>query len=140
VGTNVQLDRNGMEILEPAECFRLVSSEPVGRIGMVADGGLLVLPVTHAVDGESVVFRTGPGAKLAAAANCDEVVFEVDRYDPRSHSGWSVVIRGTAQFVSDPQEAEQLYGLDLFPWVGQGGQAEWVRVVPREVSGRRVPT
>ena len=44
------------------------------------DGHPQIFPVTYVVDGESIVFRTAAGTKLAATRDA-EVAFEVDSYD-----------------------------------------------------------
>ncbi len=52
-------DRAGLEILHLGDCFLLLKSVPVGRIGFVAGGEVVILPVNFLVDGQDVVFRTG---------------------------------------------------------------------------------
>ena len=60
-------DHAGLEILPVDECLRLLASVPVGRVGFVADGEVVVLPVNHFVDGQDVIFRTAHGSKASAA-------------------------------------------------------------------------
>lgn len=120
------------------ECWNRVRTTPVGRLGFCLEGRVHVLPVAHAVLDGRVVFRTGPGSKLAAAAQLDEVVYEVDGYEPAKRRGWSVAVRGTADLVTDPAELERLYALDLVAWVGDG-PFHWVQIIPTdEISGRRI--
>lgn len=120
------------------ECWQLAASQPVGRVAFVKNDEALLLPVNHAVDGRTVVFRTAPGSKLAAAALVSPVTFEVDWYDADSRTGWSVLLRGSAELVAGTAELERLYGLDLEPWGTDPDQTEWVRVRPQHVTGRRV--
>jgi nitroimidazol reductase NimA-like FMN-containing flavoprotein (pyridoxamine 5'-phosphate oxidase superfamily) len=68
------------------------------------------------------------------------VTFEVDRVDPMTRSGWSVVVHGFAQEVTvldGPGHLEKLRGLPLHPWAG-GDRHHLVRITAREVTGRRV--
>ena len=133
-------DRTGLEVLEREECLRLLAGEEVGRIGVVAGGHPLILPVNYVLDGDQVVFRTAPGTKLQAACRT-AVAFEVDRFDRARHAGWSVVVQGVAEEVtsfSDPAVLARLDRLHLVPWA-EGDKPNVVRIVPRVITGRRVP-
>jgi Pyridoxamine 5'-phosphate oxidase len=100
------LDHAGLETLPFALCLRLLASVPVGRVGFVADGEVQVLPVNHVLDGQDVVFRTAHGSKLSAAEGEKPITFEVDDYDERTHSGWSVVVTGRSEPpVLDPDSS-----------------------------------
>ena len=47
-----------MEHLPQRECWDLLASTPVGRIGVLVDSAPEIYPVNHAVDGQTIVFRT----------------------------------------------------------------------------------
>ena len=51
-----------MEDLDPAKCRRLMATQGIGRVALVADGEPAVLPVGLALIGEVVVFRTALGS------------------------------------------------------------------------------
>ena len=55
--------------LTRAECFELLASAPLGRVAVADDRGPVVFPVNFVLDRHTVVFRTEPGTKLAAAAS-----------------------------------------------------------------------
>ena len=131
-------DHAGLAILPLEDCLRLLGSVPVGRIGFHADGELLVLPVNHVVDGQSVAFRTASGSKLSAAEGQSHVVFEADDYDAGRRAGWSVVINGDAQVVYDDAEIESLDGLGLDSWADEKDRPCWIRIRPESVSGRLI--
>lgn len=59
----------------------------VGRVGVVADGRPVVLPVNYAIVDGAVVFRTGRGAKPTAARDGAPVAFEVDEIERRGRKG-----------------------------------------------------
>jgi nitroimidazol reductase NimA-like FMN-containing flavoprotein (pyridoxamine 5'-phosphate oxidase superfamily) len=126
----------GLQDLNRDECVELIESTPIGRVGFWADGAPLVLPVNFRWHENSVVFRTLEGQKLDAAAISQPVCFEVDRWDDRNHDGWSVVVRGVAEHVSEWADVEQLEQLGLIPWAGDEWRSRWVRIVPTEISGR----
>jgi uncharacterized protein len=87
-------------------CLRLLESVPVGRVSFYADGEVVTLPVNHAVDGQDVVFRTDRGSKLSAAGRQDHVAFEADDYDPRTRTGWNVLVKGRTERRRGPRGFE----------------------------------
>lgn len=129
--------RTRLEILDRAECLRLLHTEHIGRLGVVFGGAPLVLPVNFAMDGERVVFLTNRGTKMFAALG-HEVAFEIDDADPLYHSGWSVVVTGTATEVPEEERA-RLSHLPLRPW-GPGAKTTMVAITPTAITGRRIAT
>ena len=113
--------RTGIEWIEERECLRLLAGKEVGRLGFTYGGHAEIVPVNYVLDGDAVVFATGPGTKLAGAATGASVVFEIDDMDAMSRSGWSVIIHGTAYEVTDfdrPALVEHVRALPLNPWAG----------------------
>jgi uncharacterized protein len=134
-------DRAGLEILHLGDCFLLLKSVPVGRVGFVARGEVVILPVNFLVDGQDVVFATGAGSKLSSVEVGHYVGFEADAYDPVAKTGWSVVVNGFAEVCDSSEEAARLEALGMAPWGGAAAdQRVWVRIRPTTVSGRRIPT
>jgi uncharacterized protein len=132
-------DRAGLEILHLGDCFGLLGSVPLGRIGFMAGGEVVILPVNFLVDGQDVVFRTAAGSKLSALEIGHYVGFEADSYDAASEQGWSVVVNGLAEVVGSDAEAARLDALGLSSWGGGAEGRVWVRIRPTTVSGRRLP-
>jgi uncharacterized protein len=132
-------DANGLVILSEDECRRLVAEHPlhVGRVAFVLDGYPVVLPVNYRLDHGTVVFRTSIGSKLDAVARGAAVGFEVDELDPDWQEGWSVVIRGHGEEVTNPAEVARLQRLPLRPW-GPGSRSRFVRIQPDMITGRRI--
>ncbi len=127
-----------MEELDEAECLRLLASTTVGRVGFVVDGRPLVLPVNYAVDGHTVVFRTGEGTVLNRTA-LQMIAFEVDKIDDETHTGWSVLAQGVAQDVGTAIDArsEQLRQLALVTWAPDR-RDRWFRLDADTLTGRRL--
>ncbi|MFF7313499.1 pyridoxamine 5'-phosphate oxidase family protein [Streptomyces sp. NPDC008137] len=123
--------------LTEAECRGLLSTHGVGRLAVTTDAGPVVLPVNYSVVDGDIVFRTDPGSAPSQAAG-DRVAFEVDRIDEAFSEGWSVLVRGPASTVTDPEEVarlkEQAYSE---PWAG-GRRELWLRIQPGAVTGRRI--
>jgi nitroimidazol reductase NimA-like FMN-containing flavoprotein (pyridoxamine 5'-phosphate oxidase superfamily) len=126
-----------IEYLAPDECWRLLASTPVGRIGVLADSAPEIYPVNHAVDGRTLVFRTAPGTKLRSLLRTPLVCFEVDGIDADAATGWSVLVKGRAAQIVAPDEIRAAQQLQLLFWP-LGQTAHWIRVVPDQVTGRRI--
>ena len=111
----------------------------MGRIGFVAGGEVVILPVNFVVDGQDVAFRTGAGSKLSAVEVGPYVGFEADFYDAAAGTGWSVVVNGLAEIVESDEEAARLDGLGMSTWGAAGAGRVWVRIRPVTITGRRIP-
>lgn len=133
----MELDRNGLVVLSHGQCLRLLRRARIGRV-VVSMGALpAAFPVNFAVLDDDVVFRSSPGTKLAAGLEGAVVGFEVDRIDPFTESGWSVLVQGIASVIDDPAELERARRLPLRPWA-PGYHRHYVRIRSELVSGRRV--
>ncbi|MER5518373.1 pyridoxamine 5'-phosphate oxidase family protein [Streptomyces sp. NPDC002763] len=124
--------------LDRRECLRLLARVPVGRIVHTRHALPAVLPVNFALDGDGgVLLRTSAASELVRAIDGSVVAFEADDVDATSHSGWSVVVTGTAALVSDPGEHERLVRHGPRSWV-PSPQEVFVRIEPELVTGRRL--
>ena len=123
--------------LTRGECFGLLAQQQVGRVAVVDDRGPVVFPVNFVLDRHMVVFCTGEGTKLDAAASCSRVAFEIDGFDAAVHAGWSVVVRGEAVEVTDQHELARLRKLPLLAWA-PGARGRYVRILPAKLTGRRI--
>jgi hypothetical protein len=120
-----------------SESWGLMREAVVGRLAVVPHDQPYpdIFPVNFLVDHGTVVFRTAPGTKLAAAVD-RPVAFEVDGYDPATGDAWSVVVKGTAREVKDLYEVLDALNLPLFPWHA-APKPRIVRIEPDQISGRR---
>ena len=135
-----QLSRKTMHNLTVAQCFELLAQHNLGRLAFLGKVGVmpLIIPVNYVVDEDTLVFRSDPGSKLTAAILGAPVAFEVDGgYDEKHQTGWSVVVQGHAEEVTDPAELARLEQLPLVPWA-PGAKAHYVRVRPGQINGRRI--
>lgn len=123
--------------LTPRECYALLSTHGVGRISVSTSQEPSILPVNYSVVDDAVVFRTAPDASPAAAAGA-EVAFEVDHIDEALSEGWSVLVVGRAQRVTDPESIRRL-GDHAYsrPWPG-GSRDLCLRIDPTRITGRRI--
>ena len=127
----------GLELLEEAEALALLAGGDIGRVGIPIGGLPAILPVNYGVVDGCILFRTGTGSKLAAAARGAMVAFEVDDYDRAARSGWSVLVIGPSEIVHDVDITFRVLDAAIEPWAG-GIRTSIVRIRPELVSGRRL--
>jgi len=132
-------DPDQAQPLDRGACFELLRTVGIGRIAWATDDGrALVLPVNFVVDGDAVVFKTAHGSKLTAVSEGRPLSFEADDMEPALHVGWSVLITGVAEVVTEPDEIRRLEELPLAPW-GRTPKPFFVRLPAGEPTGRRLP-
>ena len=128
-----------MQVLTSDDCYGLLSTQEIGRLGVNAEHYPLIFPVNFGLDGTTIVIRTHPGTKLAAAEHAN-VTFEVDQIDPRTRSGWSVLVRGLAERLTGRHGGEAVLrtiARGVQPWA-PGDYGVWLRLIPHAISGRRI--
>jgi hypothetical protein len=124
----VELDRD--------ECVRLLGQAPIGRVVLNMKCLPVALPVNICVLNDAVVFATDQGSKLDAAVTGQVVSVEVDDIDTCYRTGWSVIVTGVADLVSDRQQFEEARAW-LHSWA-PGPHPFFVRVPTTLNSGRRL--
>jgi uncharacterized protein len=128
-----------LQELSADECYRLLGTQQIGRLGVNAEHYPLIFPVNYALDHDVIVVRTHPGTKLAAADHAN-VTFEVDEIDQHARAGWSVLVRGLAEEVTSAHRAElveRTHASGAEPWA-PGEHGRWLRIIPHAISGRRI--
>jgi transcriptional regulator with XRE-family HTH domain len=136
-GRTSPTSRPTLDSLDGEACAALISAGGVGRVVFHEPRGPVAIPVNFRVLDNDVVFRTTPSAGLMQSLGEGQVSFEVDQLDEALAEGWSVLISGKAQVISDPFERRLSQALDIAPWAG-GDRGVYVRIVPSEVTGRRI--
>ena len=132
-------DPGSLDEIDSAECWRLLGTQPVGRVAIIVGHYPLVFPVNYTLDGQCIVFRTGPGAKLWALDRSN-VTFQVDEIDLERRSGWSVMVNGSGREVvaaNNPNFAARTEESGAAPWA-PGARSHIIRIVPDHVTGRRI--
>ena len=125
-----------IEELTESECWTLLRSAEVGRLAVSIGDHPDIFPINHFIDGNTVLFRSGAGTKLAAAVLGRAVAFEVDGYEVDDGVAWSVVVKGKARQIENMFEFLDAEQLPLFPW-HIGPKPNIVRIEPDEITGRR---
>ena len=132
-------DRAALEVVDSAECRRLLGTRRIGRLGLAGGRFPVILPVNYALDGDVIVVRTGSRSILGAADH-GRVAFEVDEVDERARSGWSVLAQAVVHEVADTDRAELIArtrASGVEPWA-PGDRGHWLRLVPVHLTGRRI--
>jgi uncharacterized protein len=131
---SVEIDRNGLEIVDREACFQLLTTRSLGRIGCTSGA----LPMNFRLVGDVIVVRTGVGTKLHGAADNAVVAFEVDEIDPVAHLGWSVLVTGFSKVVTNQFELEALDVGQVPRWARDGADERVISISTEIVSGRRI--
>ena len=138
-----------MEPLTHEETLEILQREPVAHLGVIVDGAPHVTPMSYVTDGQTVIFRTMAGEKLDAIRSNPVVCIEVSRFDEESGSWVSVIVKGTARLVDEPdieqetisrlfEKYEHVMGSPLSGSGGLpplGGTPQVVEVAIVEISG-----
>jgi nitroimidazol reductase NimA-like FMN-containing flavoprotein (pyridoxamine 5'-phosphate oxidase superfamily) len=97
------------------DCLDLLATTNIGRVALSANALPTVVPVRFRLLGDHVVFHTG------RAGPKNVVAFQVDHIDPRSLEGWSVIVTGVAQEVTEPSELALGHAMDRHRWASDAG-------------------
>ena len=124
--------------IPPEACADLLEGATLGRLGVIVDGRPEIFPVSHVYDRPSghVVFPTNDRTKLHAALDWPWIAFEVDGVDDGS-GGWSVLVVGRAEEITDPEEIARVTMERHVPWRADSS-VHWLRIVPSKVTGQRI--
>ena len=130
----------GLDQLDYDECIRRLDGESVGRIALLVNELLVVVPVNYRMvqtDGRTwIVFRTEPDGILDRPDV--HAAFEIDDADAAKRTGWSVLVQGMLQRV-DPDSADMRERFDPVPWP-RSPRDRWMTIEPFSVTGRRIHT
>jgi hypothetical protein len=140
-----------------SEALSLLAGVSMGRIVFTENAMPAVRPASHLVESGVIVVRSHDGSAVVPAAGDRIVVpaarvpgadpdkalehgtvvaYEADAIDIDSRLGWSVVVTGTAEPVTDPGDIAR-YAAALPPWTA-AGEGQLIRVDPGIVTGYRL--
>lgn len=130
-------NRTWLTHLSRETCEEMIAGASVGRLGVMVAGKPEVFPIVHVfLDGE-IFFPTNDGTKIHAALEWPWVGFEVDGLEAENESGWSVMVSGRAEEITDPATIERAVAMRDSPW-RKGPNVRWIRITPTEITGRRI--
>jgi nitroimidazol reductase NimA-like FMN-containing flavoprotein (pyridoxamine 5'-phosphate oxidase superfamily) len=114
------------------ECWEMLRTQEFGRLAYHLGDEVHLTPVNYAVEGETLLFRTGEGSKLLAVEMNPDVAFEIDEFD--DSRARSVIVRGVARHL-DEHEEHRAENVPLRPWVATL-KYDVVEIRPTQISGR----
>jgi nitroimidazol reductase NimA-like FMN-containing flavoprotein (pyridoxamine 5'-phosphate oxidase superfamily) len=124
------------ESLSQEQSLTLLGRVQIGRAVYTVGALPAIVPVTFAVLDAAVVICTAGDSRLAQTADRNVVVFEADEIDSAKHTGWSVVVTGIAEVVTDPTERARLHDI-VVPWA-PGDRDTLIRIPVTMLTGRRI--
>jgi hypothetical protein len=131
-------DDSGVAELDLDECLRRLGTHVVGRIALVIDGLIVIVPVNYRLVLEGgktwIAFRTKEQGILDRTNV--HAAFEVDEDHPKFHTGWSVLAQGTLHHV-DPDAADFRDRHNPASWAGTE-RDRWMVLEPFSITGRRI--
>jgi uncharacterized protein len=123
--------------LSEHDCKALLTQHTAGRVGFMAGDGPQILPVTYQYRNGSVIFRTSPVGPLAGLVRRTSVAFEIDNIDEENKSGWSVLVLGFAEALTDDYLLTSAWETGPVPWA-DGVRNLFIEIKPCRISGRAV--
>jgi uncharacterized protein len=129
---------HGVDKLAPQELLDRLASARVGRLAFSHRALPALLAMNYIVDGRELVLQTAAGPALAAAQGRGSIVaFEVDEIDPKTNSGWSVVVTGHLREVTEQSRIDRYARCPAFP--RDARLRHFLVITPGLVSGRWFP-
>ena len=127
-----------MRVLSRDDCLGLLAAHHFGRLA-VTMATPVIRPVNYVFDerSQSAVFRTAAGSKLHALLLEANAAFEIDGIDPASRTGWSVIIVGRSEEITNRGEIRRLEQVGLDDRA-PGPKPHWMRIRAWTVTGRRI--
>jgi hypothetical protein len=126
-----------LEQLDRTACLELLATVSVGRVAWSDSDQILVFPLNFALDDLDVVFATSSRSILAEVASRGTLSFQADDYEPAIGTGWTVLVSGPANIVTEPEETNRLRQL-VTPW-RSADDLGLVRLRCERIAGRRLP-
>ena len=130
-------DRNRLQVLDDAQCRRLLAGAVIGRLAYTEGALPAIQPVHFTMSGDRIVIPTRAGSKVAAASRGAVVAFEVDDFDAASRTGWNVTVVGPSHVITEPAEVAELDTLGAHPWA-PADMTCYIVVESTLVRGRRI--
>jgi uncharacterized protein len=128
---------HALEATSRREAVELLRTAALVRVVFTHRAIPAAIPVAFAVDGDGIVIRTGQDTRLRGAIG-SVVAIEADHFDRATGEGWSVILQGIAEEITDPVHRARANG--QVPRLVPGDLDVFVRVPMTNISGRRIVT
>ncbi|MHA7155733.1 pyridoxamine 5'-phosphate oxidase family protein [Arthrobacter sp. TMN-50] len=125
------------QTLNADECWALMAGQTTGRIGFLYEGMVTIFPLNCIVYDGGVYFRTSEDAVIARS-QLEQAAFQLDHIDTPTRSGWTILVNGPVNRITDPALLKTLWGSRADePWA-PGQRNVFFGISPRKISGRRL--
>lgn len=125
--------------LEPKVALGLLTRAEFGRVAFVADGLPVIRPLNHVVFEGRLIVCTQRSSVFAAAVRAQPhlpVAYQADEIESHGRIGWSVLVDGTADDITDEPGADRL-GRRVQSWIDRPLDTV-IAISPERVSGLRL--
>jgi nitroimidazol reductase NimA-like FMN-containing flavoprotein (pyridoxamine 5'-phosphate oxidase superfamily) len=122
--------------LPPHECWAMLRTTSIGRLGFAVDDEQEIFPLNFVVDQGTIVFRTSSSSRIGLCLDGRGVAFEADGLTD-GHA-WSVVVKGHAKEIRTLEDSVLAAGLPVHP-LQAGSKPRLVRITPDALTGRHFP-
>jgi nitroimidazol reductase NimA-like FMN-containing flavoprotein (pyridoxamine 5'-phosphate oxidase superfamily) len=119
------------------ECLEAMAAKTVGRLAYATDDGPRIIPVNYVHTEDGVIFRTVPDGEVARHALDTSCAFEIDEIDEFFEAGWSVLVVGVAQLLTEADFQRLRFGKIPEPWA-DGPRVLFVKLPLLRVTGRQL--
>ncbi len=126
-----------LEVISKEDCLALLRQATIGRVAVSAGAIPEIFPVHFCLIDDAIVFRAGRGTTLHKASRHAVVAFEVDDFDIDGRHGWSVLVVGPSEEVTQPEEIATAKQRLVDGWV-PGARDHVLRIPLHRISGRRI--
>ncbi|MCL8027211.1 pyridoxamine 5'-phosphate oxidase family protein [Nocardioides bruguierae] len=124
--------------LSLSESEALLRAGSTGRIAISTPEGPHIIPVNYSLVADRVVVRTSPYSLLGTHASGTVLAFETDHFDHQQQRGWSVLVRGRGEVITDPATLQAIRQVwPPRPWAA-GNRNLHVGIRLTEITGRRL--
>ena len=120
--------------IDPEDCADLLGCAPIGRLGVVVQGEPEIFLSTMCTTGRVAAWcsRRMRGPSSTPRSIQPAVAFEVDCVSPEGDRGWSVLVVGRAEEITDPDTIARVARLRTVLWRTEN-RVHWLRIVPSRV-------
>jgi uncharacterized protein len=127
--------KTGLQVLDRKRCLELLATHHLARLGVIEGRHPVVLPINYVLDGDAPVMVTTDGVKSRSAGG-RPACLEIDGTDVDRQTGWSVVVHGRLEDVTDDSTVSQRVTPPV-PWA-PGPHPYVLRLVPESITGRAI--
>ena len=124
-----------LETLSTKECWELLGTQVVGRVAYTERALPRILPVNYVLVDRHLLLRVSAEG-LARSLDRQVVAFEVDESERLWHSGWSVVVIGTARWLTSAGDVTRGVNVPA-SWAGPDHQT-LMSITVGDIRGRRL--